>query len=98
MNVEPTLVVPLDPLDVERKYRAIAAYKSQVAPGEFATLVADAGFSSALKARDGYWGAHAGVIAAEPFISARVVVDDDPVAWALAHPADHVPWFRGGDE
>jgi bacillithiol biosynthesis deacetylase BshB1 len=102
VDAAPTFVVPLEAADVAAKWRAIEAHASQVGPapsqvaGRAPTLVGETGFREVLAARDRTWGAHAGVAAAEPFVAARTYVDDDPVAWALAHPGDAVHWFPGG--
>lgn len=108
--VRPNVLVPLAPEDVSAKREAIAAHASQVGAGRasaagalvaegplHATLVGRADLFDALAARDGYWGGHAGVAAAEPFVRTRLHVEDDPVAWALAHPSDGVHWFDEGD-
>jgi bacillithiol biosynthesis deacetylase BshB1 len=94
VDLTPTLLVPLDPEDIAAKARAIAAHASQVGRGPNATLVGSGTFPEILEARDRTWGAHAGTRAAEPFVSARVPVDDDPIASALAHPASSVHWLR----
>lgn len=99
VDATPTFVVPLSAADVAAKWRAIEAHASQVgsapaeSPGRTPTLVGETGFREVLAARDRTWGAHAGVAAAEPFVAARTHVEDDPVAWALAHPVDAVHWF-----
>lgn len=102
VGVTPHLVIPLAPEDSARKRAAIAAHASQVGGGaatgaRAATLVGSPDTLEVLATRDAYWGAHTGVPAAEPFVRTRLHVEDDPIAWALAHPADGVHWFPGGE-
>jgi bacillithiol biosynthesis deacetylase BshB1 len=78
---EPSFVVDIsDHLD--RKYKAIACYKSQFFPSESddpETYISRPKFLEDLKVRDRYWGSQIGVEAGEPWIVERPLGIADPI-------------------
>jgi bacillithiol biosynthesis deacetylase BshB1 len=73
----------------QTKRAAIAAHASQVGPTGVPTLVSASVGEGALEARDAYFGAMAGVAAAEGFVLRRIPILTDPVGtlaqWSAAH-------------
>jgi N-acetylglucosamine malate deacetylase 1 len=83
MRVEAPIRMLVDISDVvETKWAAMAAHHSQLAPNaaEAPTLVGSVDAGDALRARDRYFGAMAGCLYAEGFVTRTLPVIQDPLA------------------